>query len=181
MTKLGGILSGGQFGGWEVIDNDASGLPQDLASGFGLVTEKLLGATYTPIKVLAKQLVNGYNYLTLAEKTVVSNKPEKSVVAMIINIPAGDIKGEKAGLVKIIEPEELEPEIQDGFEQVVGQIVGVNYRPIIVLGTQVVKGINYYVICEGKTLTATPDVFAAEVVLNLFEGKWSLAKFDRIG
>lgn len=89
--KFGGIELGGTLGGFEIINQPANKLPQDLASAIGIVnSEPLLGATYNPIWLWGKQLVNGVNYLFIAEDIRSTKNKDKSIVGLIINIPPGE-------------------------------------------------------------------------------------------
>ena len=51
------------------------------------------------------------------------------------------------------------------FEKALEGFAGVGYRPIALLGTQVVAGINYAFLCEATTVTATPVTKLAVVIV----------------
>lgn len=50
------------------------------------------------------------------------------------------------------------------FKEVMGNIYGVSYKPIVV-STQVVSGMNYYFICRATSMTNPPAEFNAEVYI----------------
>ena len=125
--KLGGITLDGVFGGYEIVNQPATSLPQDVASALGCVNSGILGATYQPIWYVGKQVVNGMNHFFIAEEIRMTKKQSKAIVGLVVNIPPGDIRGENAKVVSIIEETELPAEVQDAFEATVHQLVGVNY------------------------------------------------------
>jgi hypothetical protein len=50
------------------------------------------------------------------------------------------------------------------FKEVMGNILGVSYKPIVV-STQVVSGMNYCFICRATSATNPPKEFNAEVYI----------------
>ena len=62
--QFGGIELGGALGGYEIINKPASTLPQDLASAISVVNAGKLGATYDPLWLVGKQLVNGMKFVS---------------------------------------------------------------------------------------------------------------------
>lgn len=73
------------LGGWNIDDMKGVNLPQKAQSAFTAVTGGLIGADYQPVLYVGKQLVNGTNYCIFALQTLVTAKPEKRLVKMIIN------------------------------------------------------------------------------------------------
>ena len=95
--KFGGIELGETFGGYEIVNQPADKLPQDVASAVGAVNSTpLLGATYNPLWYVGKQTVNGVNHLFIAEDIRSTKNKDKSIVGLVINVPPGEgsIKGE---------------------------------------------------------------------------------------
>ena len=90
----------------------------------------LLGATYNPIWYVGRQLVNGVNYLFIAEDIRSKKNKDKSIVGLVINVPPGEnsIKGEGAKVDRIIESAELEPEIQAAFTTLEKSLIGVSFE-----------------------------------------------------
>ncbi|VIF62590.1 Uncharacterised protein [Clostridioides difficile] len=60
---------------------------------------------------------------------------------------------------KVVEKEDLEV-----FEEAVGTLKGISYRPIVV-ATQLVAGKNYCFICNATSVTNPPRNFLAEIVI----------------
>jgi len=73
------------LGGWNIDEIKGVNLPQKVASAFTAVTGGLTGADYQPVLYVGKQVVNGTNYCIIALQTLVTAKPEKRLVKMIIN------------------------------------------------------------------------------------------------
>ena len=55
------------LGGWEITSNDAKELPEDAQKAFDKAKEKLTDGEYTPISLLATQIVAGTNYCILCQ------------------------------------------------------------------------------------------------------------------
>ena len=174
--KFGEIELGGTLGGYEIINQPADKLPQDLASAISTVNSNpLLGATYNPLWLWGKQLVNGVNYLFIAEDIRTTKNKDKSIVGLIINIPPseGAFKGEGAKIVRVIETEKLSEEVEIAFNEVVKELKGVAYKPVIYLGKQPVKGENHYILCEGKLIYPSAQPYAVIICINIFADKAS--------
>ena len=177
MKNFGSIELGGALGGYELVNRPADKLPQELASAIGIVNSSpLLGATYQPIWYVGKQLVNGTNYLLIAEDIRVTKNKDTFIVGLVINVPPGEgaMKGEGAKIASIIEKADLTPEVQAAFDTAEKQLCGVSYKPVIYAGSQVVRGVNHYIVCEAKTIYPGAKPFAAMMCLNVFDGNVSV-------
>ena len=174
--KFGGIELGGVLGGYEIVNIPANKLPQEAASAMGAANGDLLGATFAPIWYVGKQLVNGTNYLFIAEEIRTTKNQDKHIVGLVINVPPGEhaAQGEGAKVVRIIESEELAPEVQAAFSTVEKGLVGVSYKPVMYIGSQVVRGVNHFIVCEAKTIYPGAQPYAVVLCVNIFEGKTSL-------
>ena len=58
-------------GGWEIPVTEANALTEEAQAAFDKATEKLMGANYTPVALLATQIVAGTNYCILCQVTPV--------------------------------------------------------------------------------------------------------------
>ena len=77
MTNLGGI---------EVVEQHGmTKFPQEAASAWASFDGTMTGAGYKPIAYVGKQLVNGTNYVFLAEQTLMLANPERHIVVVKIN------------------------------------------------------------------------------------------------
>lgn len=59
------------LGGWEITKAEAGTIPEDAQAAFDKATEQLDGADYTPVALLATQVVAGTNYCILCQVTPV--------------------------------------------------------------------------------------------------------------
>jgi hypothetical protein len=179
--KLGGInLNEGGLGGYKLCNIPATKLPQDVATAVVKVNMDLLGASYLPIRLVGTQVVNGVNYMFIAKQILATETKDTNIVMLVINIPAGDATGAQAQIVEVIDEATLPPEVQDAFDGAVGPLHGVNYDPLLYVGNQVVKGINYYIICEATTIYPGAVPKPVVVCVNAFEGKYSLVSVEQI-
>lgn len=54
--------------------------------------------------------------------------------------------------------------------------VGATFKPLIYLGTQCVRGINYWFIAEETMMTANMDKHIVTIAANEFEGEYEIVK-----
>ena len=175
--KFGEIELGGTLGGYEIINQPADKLPQDLASAISIVNSNpLLGATYNPLWLWGKQPVNGVNYLLIAEDIRTTKNKDKSIVGIIINIPPGEgaSKGEGAKIVRVIDNEKLDEEVELAFTEVTKELKGMSYKPVMYLGKQPVNGINYLLIAEDIRTTKNKDKSIVGIIINIPPGEGAI-------
>lgn len=182
--NFGGISLGeGCFGGYTIDNKPATSLPQALASALPHINESLLGATYVPLWYVGHQLVNGTNYMLVCKEIRATREVTPMIVAMVINVPPmkpGVSPGENAKVVAIIEEANLTPELATIFSTSEKGLVGVSYKPIAYVGKQVVRGTNYYFLCEAKRIVANPTPYAVMLCINVFEGQCSVISIEQI-
>ena len=180
---LGGItLSGNVCGGWQLVGQPiGSGMPQKLATGWQVAMEGLVGAEYSPIFLVAQQLVNGINYLVIAEQTLITKDPVKHIVGIIINVPF-NMTGEGSKIVRIITKDE--PEVPEDilalFNSATSKLLGSEHSPILFLGSQIVSGTIFYIVCESKTVRPGAAPVANLCKLWLKPDGTTEVKFERI-
>ena len=185
--KLGGITLGGKLGGWNIINQPATSLPQALASAKPV----LFGSTFNPIWLVADQIVNGTNYLLVAEAVRTISKTNKRIVAIIVNIPAGSFDGEGAKVVEVIEDAELiegtdpEDKVKEYFDSIIEpageKLTGVGITPVLYMGKKVTKGINHVVVAQRRMISSDADPEALIIEFNVFNGKATLYSLEKIG
>jgi len=178
-------------GGWSVNSEFSGIISNEATDAFNAAMEGLVGVDYTPCAVLATQLVSGTNYAFLCNGTaVVPNAPSKWYIVTVYQdlkgkasllsieeIELDDIKTienaddtEAVGAWKIeapIEPNALPDAAQSAYEKASQNYVGVGFSPIALLGTQIVAGHNYKILCFGTTATKTP--VTSLYVIDIFE------------
>ena len=55
-----------------------------------------------------------------------------------------------------------------------GGIVGAGYKPLIYVGEQVVKGVNYWFIAEQTLILAEPERHIVKIAVNEFNGEYKI-------
>ena len=73
------------LGGWNIDELKPCNLPQKAQSAFTEIMSRVVGADYTPVLYVGKQLVNGVNYCILAVQTLVTANSPKRLVRMVIH------------------------------------------------------------------------------------------------
>ncbi len=58
-------------GGWSIVPHEGAALPEDAQTAFEKATSELDGASYTPVALMAEQVVAGRNYCILCQITPV--------------------------------------------------------------------------------------------------------------
>ena len=53
-------------------------------------------------------------------------------------------------------------------------LMGAGYKPLVYLGTQVVKGVSYYFIAEQTLVTAKPERHVVKMAINDFDGRYKI-------
>ena len=179
-NKLGGIELEGLFGGIELINKPADKLPQDLASAFGNINAGLLGATYTPIWYVGTQVVNGINHILVCKEIRSTKDKDTCIVVLVINIPPNSIGGKGAKLVQIIEEADLPQDVYANFKKATQMLLGVSYKPVAYVGKQVVRGMNYFIICDACPIYPGAQSHAVLFVFNVFENEVSVVSVTPI-
>ena len=167
-------------GGWTLYDNtEAAKLPDAVQAAFDKATEGLTGVTYLPIALIGEQVVAGTNYAILCQATTVTAAPETSLKVLIIY---ADLQG-NAELSKVSDfnitdytqgegtttgksmggwsvPEDvtempLPDEAQAAYDKAIKSYLGDEPKPAALLGTQIVAGTNYAILCHTPNISET--------------------------
>lgn len=178
-----------KVGGWEGVDGFTQLLGEEETQTFEKAIEGLVGVGYTPIQVIATQVVNGTNYAYLAQGTTVTANPKKSFYIVKIN---KNTKGD----VELLSAIEIEPDYvlttgeenqhlfggwtatttgkagmfadetaQASFDKAMESYTGMKFNPIVLVAKQIVNGTNYIGIARGETVTQKP-------VTNIYVVQW---------
>ena len=181
---LGEITNAKLLGGWTLKLESAEKLPQDLASAFGKLFGEKVGGSYTPVFYVGTQLVNGFNHKLIAERNMLvsGGKTIKDFAVVTINIPAGDIRGERATKVDETDATDfvLRDEIEKGIKKAMADFKGSAIKPLLELGEQIVKGINYHFICECKGNYSAAATYLVHVVINNFQDNWTIEQIIKL-
>ena len=180
------IITVGSFdihrdGGWEAVSGDTSieGNP-DAKAAFDKAAECLEGASYEPVAVIGRQVVAGMNYCLLCKVTAVvpDAKPQYQLVYIYEDLNGGaSITGIKTIIGEAL-PGGFEANTGDtdlsknkkaaaAFGKTMKNIDGVDYEPIAYLGSQVVAGTNYMILC--RSLVISPNSEPKFVLVTIYE------------
>lgn len=183
------------LGGWTLTPDLSVSLTEEEKARFDKALEGFTGAGYEPVTVLASQLVSGKNYAYLCKATPIATKaiPHWAIAVVYENLQGeATLSGVKdvdltnlnvldnvdasaavgaweitvPGGKPIMMPYE---DAQAAFDTASRAYVGVDLKPLSLLGTQVVAGKNYKYLCYGETVTETPvsALYIVEVYQDL--------------
>ena len=199
-------LAGGTLlGGWTVTGDMTSQLTDDERAVFDQAIDGLVGAEYEPIAIIATQLVSGTNYAYLCTTTPVvpDAKPHWTIAVVykdlqgnasltnVADLELTDVKileqtedGMAVGAWKITEPSGKpvmlpSEEAQTAFEKATENYVGVGFKPIALLGTQLVSGTNYKVLCWGTLFSS--DAATRLYVVDVYADLQGNAEITNVG
>ncbi len=167
-------------GGW--TDPKSTQVTEEIKALFEKGMEELVGVNYVPVAYLGSQVVAGTNHRVLAKATVVvpDAVPHYAIVTLWEKldgtVEVTDIRGSEievlvsdeqlAGGWSAPETPDLDDDIKAIVEKATAELVGVGYSPVALLGTQVVAGMNYQVLCKATPVTANPET--RYVVLTVY-------------
>ena len=76
------------------------------------------------------------------------------------------------------DPLDIPENVKAAFDKALEGLVGHTYEPIAILGTQVVSGMNYCLLC--KTTVVTPDAPVSYTLVYIYEALDGTAEIMRI-
>ena len=157
------------LGGWEKADSPV--ITDEIKALVEKASAHLTGAEYTPVAYLGSQIVAGTNHLILC-RTRSTVDPDGAETYMFVTIYE-DLDG-NAQITQVIDtdlPTNIadlsggwfqaeSPEVTDEIEELCGKafekLTGVGYKPVALLSTQVVAGMNYCILCRVTPVVPDP-------------------------
>ncbi len=183
-------------GGWSVNESMNISLESDpdAKAAFEKATEKLMGVNYTAIGILGTQVVAGMNYAILCRSTVVSPDAQPEMKIMYIY---ADLQGnaEVTGFQTIIGEQLMggftanagklalskNPDVKKVYKKAMEGLAGADYIPAALLGSQVVAGTNYMILCRSQVVyPGAPYQWSLVKVNKDLEGKASLVDIETL-
>ena len=155
-------------GGWEVEDKVDNLVPDDAEKVMEKAAESYSEGTLEPIALLATQIVSGTNYAYLCKdgdgnlsiafvyEDLSGNTEVTSVAEFnlwdLIEMESTDDEELAGGWTACADNKaaDIPSEVQSAFDDAISVIDDVEYTPIAYLGSQVVAGSNYAVLCQSK-------------------------------
>lgn len=165
-------------GAWKI--NVSTNMPEKVATAVIGLSGDLLGAEYVPICYLGSQVANGINHAVLAEQIVLSGKDTKNIVLLVFNEKPNDIAATCVGIERIVlggaglggttinaeYPDMFDAHTKAVWDEVISGLVGANIKPIALLATQVVNGVDYVFAAEVRTIESNQAYDVAIVTIN---------------
>ena len=148
-------------------------------------TSELDGAVYTPVAYVSSQVVAGTNHLILCKITpVVLNAAghyalvtiyenldgDTEIIEIVeseVEVPIVDEEGKQL-MGGIIEPEtpDMTDEAKNALEKACAELTNEKYESVALLGTQVVAGTNYTILC--KVTPTVPDQESKYLIVTVY-------------
>ena len=176
-------------GGWELYDNEANVLPEEVQTAFDKAAEQYVGSDLKPLAYIASQVVAGTNYMILCEAETVTEEPVKSYQMVVVyadlegnaeitqvkdfdltayvNGDSTEISAEQLAGGWTVATEKassvIPQDAKDVFDKAAAGFTGSELEPMVLLGTQVVAGTNYAFLCY-STLQTEETVNGIQVV-----------------
>lgn len=155
-------------GGWE-INTGSTSISKNAAAkaAFKKATAELLGVSYQPIAVLGTQVVAGTKYAILCKATPVIPDAAPDITIMYIYenvdgtvdidgfqtiISGGDKGGFKANTGKFTIKNKKNKAVYSAYKKAMKELVGVDYKPVLYLGSQNKSGSNYMILCRSQAV-----------------------------
>jgi hypothetical protein len=166
-------------GGWQAFGETTLACTDEEKAIFDKAVDGLDGVNYEPVRVLGTQVVAGTNYAFLARGTTVAAEPVTQWYVLVAYRDLdGNVSLTSVQPIELAEPKvtdeatsdniaggwaindsvgsslesqtQLEPqEADEAFTTASDSYDGITLHPLTTLGTQLVSGTNYLVLCEG--------------------------------
>jgi len=182
-------------GGWAYNQGELSlDRNAEAKAAFDKATQGLTGYDYEPVALIGSQVVAGTNYCILCRATPVTPNAESSFVLLYVYADL-DGKAEITDIKDFSETDGSDEPVLGGLEMNQGAVsvdsnadvkaafgkaldglVGCNYETVAYIGSQVVSGTNYVILC--RTTPVYPNAESAFSLVTVYEdlsGKAELA------
>ncbi|MBO5558184.1 hypothetical protein [Ruminococcus sp.] len=173
-------------GGWTITQGDTSiEKHPDALAAFEKATAGFIGVKFTPVALLATQIVSGKNYAILCKATPATLDPATTLKVVIVY---EDLNGNATitGIKDVLGADypvfaatcdcsandnivlggwnitlgdpsiDKHPDALAAIEKATAGMLGAKYEPIALLGTQIVAGKNYCILCRITPVTLDP-------------------------
>ena len=177
VEKAAAPMIGQTVGGWTAAEDTA--LTDDQRSLFEKALEGLAGVGYEPVAYLGSQVVAGLNHCFLCKATVVypGTEPTYKLVYIYEDLDGNasltdvvDLLGDGSealpGGWSIAEDAAMSEDVQAAFDKAMESLLGVDYEPVAVLGSQVVAGMNYKILC--KATVVSPEAKTGYALVTIY-------------
>ena len=176
-------------GGWEtVLSNRVNDLSEEDIYNFNNAIKDYSKEKLEVVALLGKQVVAGTNYMFLAKTDTkykivivytdlegiskvskVSDFDYSKYVNKDLNSKNEMLSGGWYTESSNIEYKLEDEKIEKMYESATSELTGVEYKPLLVIGKQIVSGTNYAILCYGKPIVpnATTDIYLMTIYNDL--------------
>ena len=176
-------------GGWEtVLSNRVNDLSEEDIYNFNNAIKDYSKEKLEVVALLGKQVVAGTNYMFLAKTdnkykivivytdlegiskvSKVSDFDYSKYVDKDLNSNNEMLSGGWYTESSNIEYKLEDEKIEKMYESATSELTGVEYKPLLVVGKQIVSGTNYAILCYGKPIVpnATTDIYIMTIYNDL--------------
>ena len=176
-------------GGWEtVLSNRVNDLSEEDIYNFNNAIKDYSKEKLEVVALLGKQVVAGTNYMFLAKTdnkykivivytdlegiskvSKVSDFDYSKYVNKDLNSKNEMLSGGWYTESSNIEYKLEDEKIEKMYESATSELTGVEYKPLLVIGKQIVSGTNYAILCYGKPIVpnATTDIYLMTIYNDL--------------
>ena len=168
-------------GGWEMIKDTSVEANIDAMHAFDKAKETLDGYAYEPLAVLGRQMVSGTNYCILCRGwfAVKNARPEMMLVYVYEDLDGNaSFTGVKTlinaanvfGGWSVNEGEiflEQNKNVSAAFDKAMEGLTGASYEPVAYIGSQLVSGMNYMILCRESPVV--PDADSQYALVKVYE------------
>ena len=165
-------------GGWN-IPTDPQITPE-LQSLVDRAFEGLTGVSYSPVALLATQVVAGTNYrMLLRALPVLPDAVEVYAIGTIYQDLDGNVTLEDVQTTDVptdlndmpggwaqADSAQVSSEARAAFDAAVEGLVGVDYQPVALAATQVAAGTNYAIVCQATVVYPDAEPYYAIVYVS---------------
>ena len=167
-------------GGWQCYAEGEASLPKEVAEAFEKATEGFTGSELTPVAYVGQQVVAGMNYMILCRCKTTAADPAVSFQMITVyadlegnseilsmkdfayeEMTGGETPGEyEEPKAEVLSggwniPDDytvgmLPEEVQAAFDKATESLTGAGFTPMAYLGSQIVAGTNYALLCCGE-------------------------------
>ena len=167
-------------GGWKTAENNE--VTEEQKKFFKEATGKLNGYFYTPVALLATQVVSGTNYVFLCKSTIEGHKASQTMKFTYIYVDLqgnASFKGDKNLVLPGAEDKQMpggwtaatDTKVTEDVNKIVTnateKLVGAKLEPIAYLGSQVVAGKNHMILCKSTPVALNGS--ASYVIITVYQ------------
>ena len=167
-------------GGWNIISGDMGITANpDAKAALEKAADHMVGTSYEPIALLGTQIVAGTNYCILCRTTAETPDAMQEISLVYVYQDLQDnaeITGSSNIIGEMLEggfaandgdtTPEKNTDVKSAYEKAFAQFTGANYEPIAYLGSQIVAGTNYLLLC--RSTAVTPNAVPAITLVTIY-------------